>query len=430
MTITPTPPASQALVPWAGCNEPALTEVVVPIKEPHPWLTWMTGNLPTVDHQEVPIGWHVHRGVNPPLDELLARLGYKTRTIEHDSPSGDSEAVEYWSLSTRWDPAQHVWVTVPCSLFLIARGVRDKWEMGDNPQLRDGVAYGWEVVRNKNGVVYKPDGTPKKQPKVKFRAFVQELLQVSETGELSGFTEWFQASMGGYLVDDMLHVFSSQYRALAASNKALRAEGINEPTPFWALSLPTMPAETARRVTSKEGQSKSILPMRSAIPVEAAITREYLDRHRIPHALAQRLVGREEGILLETWAWSIEETEYLLGLKERKTSVANEDEGEIAPANVVDAGPASAPPPTPQPARTSQPAPAPHPGLHRPPAPADDPYISVQQVQILQTLCPQPDLLQRWCSGEPYQVPEPSWLRVSQFLDLMQRLSRPQTPER
>ena len=200
---------SHALTPWdAAANDFGMlvNEVVEPVKEYNPYLSWMTGKLPTIDRQ-MPVGWHVHKGVNPRLDALLTRLGYKHHLIEHENDQGEVELVDYWALNYRWDGSKGPrgeYVLVPVSLFVVARGVRDKREM-KHPQDRDGVAYGWEVNRDKKQqIIYKPNGEPKKTAKLKMRAYIRELLPSPEQtwDDANGFLTWFQISVSGYLVDD------------------------------------------------------------------------------------------------------------------------------------------------------------------------------------------------------------------------------------
>lgn len=275
----------------------------------------MTGKLPTSE-RHLPVGWHVHKGVNPRLDALLEHLGYQHHQIEHESDTGDVELVDYWALNyrRRSPQAQGPYELIPCSLFVIARGIKDKREM-KRPEDRDGVAYGWEVHRNKDGSpVLKADGTPKRTARLKFRAYIHELLPLEEAwwDASSGFLDWFQGSVSGYLVDDLLSAFYAQYRAMRAYNQ--RAGTI---TPYWALSNPMVPATTPRRVTSREnGQSTTIVVMRSLIPSqEREISDAFLQVHRMPDLLQQEVL--QEDVLLDAWHWSQEESAYLEGIKPR-----------------------------------------------------------------------------------------------------------------
>lgn len=307
---------AHALVPFDAADQDLrdlLQDVVEPVKEPNPYRSWMTGKLPTSE-RHLPVGWHVHKGVNPRLDALLERLGYQHHQIEHASETGENELVDYWALNSRRSGPQGPYELVPCSLFVVARGVKDKREM-KRPEDRDGVAYGWEVQRHNDGsLVLKADGTPKKTARLKFRAYIHELLPPEEQwwDASGGFPAWFQASVSGYLVDDMLAVLYAQYRAMRAYNQ--RAGTI---TPYWALSNPTVPASTPRRVTSKEnGQSTTIVGMRSLIPSqERDISEAFLQAHRMPDLLQQEIL--KEDVLLEAWQWSKEESAYLEGIKPR-----------------------------------------------------------------------------------------------------------------
>lgn len=405
---------SHALTPWdAAANDFGMlvNEVVEPVKEYNPYLSWMTGKLPTSDRQ-MPVGWHVHKGVNPRLDALLTRLGYKHHLIEHENDQGEVELVDYWALNYRWDGSKGPrgeYVLVPVSLFVVARGVRDKREM-KHPQDRDGVAYGWEVNRDKKQqIIYKPNGEPKKTAKLKMRAYIRELLPSPEQtwDDANGFLTWFQISVSGYLVDDALMMLYSQYRAMRAYDQRVQARGkTGVKTPYWALANPTVPAEVPRRVQSKEqeGQSTTIIPIRSLIPAEQAITDEFLLQNKITPALQHQLL--QEDVLLETWQWSRDESEYLEGVKPRPTSNrASEDAVTVSGSVVREEAPTA-------PVQATLPAIA-----------DPDPCLDQGQVTVLTMLCGNDARRIRTLCQE-YGVQELAHLRLSQFRAILGRVSQ------
>ena len=402
---------SSALAPWEPPADQSyrdlMSDVVEPIKEPNPSLLWMTGKLPTSDRQ-VPVGWHVHKGVNPALDELLARLKYKHHQIEHQSDqNGEAELVEYWSLNYRWDQALGAYLLVPVSLVVIARGVPDKRQMKDSKN-RHGVAYGWEINRQKDGsIILKDNGEPKRTARLKLRAYIHELLPAPNQAweETNGFLQWFQASISGYLVDDMLGVLYSQYRAMRAydSNQVTTFK-----TPYWGLSNPIIPASSPRRVGTKDGQATSIVPMRSLIPAnEAEISEKFLLQHRIPPALQQELLEGE--VLLDTWAWSVDESEYIEGIKPRPIGARSSQVAPPIAGVVVTEEHPTAPSPAPVPS---------------PLVPEPEPRIDAAQQQVLVTLLAQDQAaVQTLC--QRYQVRALSDLMVSQFRQILLDLSQP-----
>lgn len=398
-------PFSTSLTPFAVPDAYSdLLDTVEPVKEPNPFLTWMTGNLPTADRREMPFGWHVHKGVNPPLDALLTHLKYQSHLIEHLNEKGEGELVEYWALNHRWNGEQNAFVLVPCSLFVLARGVKAAREMNKNPHDRDGVAYGWEVVRDKDKhVVTKPDGSPKKACKVKFRCYIQELLPApdEEWKSANGFLDWFQVSATGYLCDDLLEVLDSLYRARRAYHQLT-----GEKAPYWGLSNPTQPSQKPRIVKSKEGQPKSIITIQSLIPSrEKDIALDFLSQHRISPALQREII--EGDVLMVAWDWSIQESGYLEGIKPRPTG--NQASGEDAvsvPGTVV--------------REESQAAPA----QATLPAIADtDPSLDASQVMVLTMLCGNDaGRIQGIC--QEYSVRELTQLRQSQFRTILVRVSQ------
>lgn len=401
---------NQSLVPWETPEDhnyrDLMTDVVEPIKEANPYLVWMTGKLPTSDRQ-MTVGWHVHKGVNPPLDDLLARLHYQHHQIEHESDNGEIELVDYWALNYRRDPTagsrgEGAYVQAPVSLFVAARGLKDTREMRKDASDRDGIAYGWEIIRDKaKNIVYKSDGTPKKICRVKLRVYIHELLPAPDQrwGESTlGFTKWFHISVNGYLCDDLLGVLYSQYRAMRAYDARLAASGTQGvKTPYWALSNPTVPGETPRRVTSKDGQSTTIIPVRSLIPPrEQDITDEYLRQHRIPKALQEDLLQGE--VLLEAWNWSVEESKFIEGVKPRPTGGSLAEAPIPTTASVVVEEEQSAPVPV-------------------------DPLIDTAQHNVLLMLVSQDQSkIQALC--QECGVTDLAQVRTSQFRELLLKLSQ------
>ena len=214
----PTTQSSTSLTPFDtdfGANE-AGELIVRPTQKPG--LQWMTGKLTTTTF-ETPVGWHIQAEVDPDLDELLASMQVKRYVVQHPSSSnGEAKQVPYRALN---------YGGKPCSLFVITYGVESAREMGKDHQKRFGVAYAWEVVKDKQGQVItkKNSHEPKRQCRVQFRALVHELID-------KGYTDWLQVSISGYLTDDILAAFNDQYRVLDAFDSRMRGKGSQMTAPF------------------------------------------------------------------------------------------------------------------------------------------------------------------------------------------------------
>ncbi len=362
-----------------GANE---TEELIVRPTQKPWLQWMTGKLTTTTF-ETPVGWHIQAEVDPDLDELLASMQVKRYIVQHPSSSnGEAKQVPYWALNAG---------ERPCSLFVIAYGVASSREMDHDHHKRFGIAYGWEVLKDKQGqVIRRRNSTePKRQCRVQFRACVHELVE-------RGYLEWFQVSISGYLTDDILAAFHAQYRVMDAFDGRMRAQGSDVKAPFWAHSIPFVPG-AARFVQPKDGgDGTNIIPMVTQIPRRIEeITIPYLNQHRIPRDLQKRV---REHFLDDAFVWSATRSLEIYGEQD-------------APMSALPAAPlplehktVSTPPPMPLPA-----------------IPAD--AISATQVKWIKDMCDNNlVVIQTWC--EKFQIPDLTHLRSSQFIDLFNLMSQ------
>jgi hypothetical protein len=299
-----------------GFDDPA--QVVKPTLQPNPQLMYMTGNLSTTT-RETAIGWHVPAEVNPALDELLAERGTKRYIVQHKT--GDVRQKPYWNLN--WDGQS-------CSLIVIAYGIKSSWEMGRHLDDRAGVAYGVGIATDRDGKVqiHPKTGQPKKRPQLQLRAFIHELI--GKTAE-EGFNEWFQVGLSNYLIDFMLTALSEQFRVLNAYNGIMKAKGSTNRAQYWGFSIPTVPGES-KDVGPKDGDQTTIFPMVATIPdlpLNAPSTIPYLNSHRIPLHIQQRLRG---GLLDETVVWSIQRSQEIV--EGKQTTTVTEEPIEAQPVEL------------------------------------------------------------------------------------------------
>jgi hypothetical protein len=386
VTAIPAQPTPETIMLDSDFGAGELEDLIVrPTQKP--WLQWMTGKLPTTTF-EATVGWHIQAEVDPDLDEVLASMHTKRYIVQHPpSSNGEAKQVPYWALNAGG---------TPCSLFVIAYGVPSTREMGNDHQKRFGVAYAWEVVKDKQGqvVTKKTSHEPKRQCRVQFRAFVHELVA-------QGYQEWFQVNISGYLTDDILAALHSQYRVLDAFDGRMRAQGSNLEAPFWGFSIPCVPG-TARFVKPKDGgDGTNIIPMVTHIPERVEdISISYLNAHRIPKDLQKRV---REQLLDEAFTWSSMRTLEMYG--ENPLSLLVHQEG---PAPITEEIVA------PSLVKTTLPS-------ALPAIPAD--AITATQVQWITSMCGNnPQVIRAWC--EKFQIPDLAYLRSNQFLDLFNLMSQ------
>jgi hypothetical protein len=285
-------------------------EVVKPTLQPNPQLVYMTGNLTTTS-LEVAVGWHVPADVNPALDELLSARGVKRYIVQHKT--GDVREKPYWNLNANEQT---------CSLIIVAYGIKSSWEMGRHLDDRAGVAYGVGVATDRDGKVKLSEktGQPKKKPQVQLRAFIHEL--VGTTSE-DGFNEWFQVSLSNYVVDDMLIALGEQFRVIDAYNALMKAKGSQNRAQYWGFSIP-MAIGKKKDVGPKDGPKTPIFPMVATIPdlpINERATIGYLNAHRIPLHIQQRL---RDSLLDETVVWSIQRSQEIVTEHKPGTTVTEE----------------------------------------------------------------------------------------------------------
>lgn len=278
--------ASTALVTLDTAFDGGIGEAAIkPVLKENPRLQWFNGLSTTT--MEVAVGWHIEAEVNPLLDEVAARLGVKRYIVQHKTPgkNGEAKHVPFWALSFGQRPV---------SLFVLSLGLQSKWQMNKTDE-RLGLAYGWEVVRTAQGVVeFKPNSTePKRQCKLQFRVFVQELYE-------AGFHEWLQVGLAGYITDDMLGALNEQFRTLAAYAAQTEAKGSRRNAPFYGFALPLV-AGPMKYVGPEKGEKSSIYPMQAQIP--QPVSAQFLMDHMISKDLLTRI---REGLMDETLVWSIE----------------------------------------------------------------------------------------------------------------------------
>lgn len=375
-------------------------------------LQWMTGRLSTTT-LEIPVGWHIEAEVNPHLDEILASLGTKRYVVQHiaPGPNGETRQVPYWALNAGGRS---------CSLIVIAYGIKSAYEMTYNIQERYGIAYGWEVVRDRQGnaIMKKDSAVPKRRCRLQFRTFLHELAA-------HGFEEWLPVSLSGYIIDDMLTAFYDQFRVLAAYRKLRRQEA-----PYWGFAIPMVPGP-ARLVGTEPGEQTTIIPMVTTIPKRVEeIDENYLRHYRIARSLQERI---RDGLLDRTWEWSIRRSREIEGLdtddehhsdtfsgSETATTTIDPSFAET-PVHVVEAEPSI------QPALPHVPvSSASHPGSGSTSLPQDanDPPITAVHVNWIKRACHEDaQTIAAWC--RIFNVSDLSHLRASQFTELLNRMSTP-----
>lgn len=291
-------------------------EAIKPVLQEHPRLQWFNGLSTTT--MEMAVGWHIQTDVNPQLDEVAASLSLKRYIVQHKTTgqNGEAKQLPYWSLNFGQKPA---------SLFVISLGLQSKRQMNQTDD-RLGIAYGWEVVRDSQGeVVYKPNSEePKKQCKLQFRAFVQELYA-------AGFQEWLQVGIAGYLTDFMLAALDEQFRTLEAYGSHTESEGgTRRNAPFFGFSIPMVPGPV-KMVGPQNGEKSPIYPMVAQIPQQ--IDRPFLTDHMVPRDL---LLLLRKGLLDETVLWSVERSSEINQGKATSEEHPDYEDGVVNGAVVVE----------------------------------------------------------------------------------------------
>lgn len=227
-----------------------------------PLMQWATG-LQTADRR-LYAGWLVPCQQSDTLDEALSVAGYEPVVIRH----GNGNQIAHWAIEY-------------ANLFVLAEGVQSLVEMKHTSD-RYGIAFGWKQL---------PDG--RWQSQLRFRAHLQELLQV-------GYTEPLLISVKSTLTSDLITALTRQYAVLDAVD-AIRREQGRPPmgAPFYACSIPIGPGEEVARGSA---QTKAITPPVAKIP--EVITRDYLKARW----MRREWVGLIEGQLDATIAWSVAES--------------------------------------------------------------------------------------------------------------------------
>jgi hypothetical protein len=380
ITVPPTQPSTTftAFDADFGANE-AGELVVRPTQKP--WLQWMAGKLTTTTF-ETPVGWHIQADADPDLDEVLASMNTRCYIVQHPSDDGEPKLVPYWALN---------YGGKPCSLFVIANGVESTREMEKDHQRRFGIAYAWQVMKDKQGqVIRKKNSTePKRQCRIQFRAFIHELVA-------KGDSDWFQVSISGYLTEDILTAFFNQYRVMDAFDSRMRARGSEIIAPFWGFSIPFVPGDSRFVKLKDGGDGTNIIPMVTQIPKRIEdITNQYLNEHRIPKDHQDRI---RERLLDDAFVWSSLRSMEMYGDLPMQMQVV------APPIETTASEPASTPLPASRPAPTKD-------------------AISATQVKWIKDTCGNnPAIIQSWC--EKFQIPDLSHLHSSQFIDLLNLMSQ------
>ncbi len=244
-----------------------------------PLLQWSTG-LQTKERR-IYAGWLAEAGRLEELDAAMEQAGFAQITIKH----GSGNMVTHWAVET-------------ANLFVVAEGVQSIGEMKHTPE-RYGIAFGWRTLEG-----------GRQQSVLRFRAFVQELLQV-------GFAEPLLVTVKSTLTGDLIAALTRQYDVLDAVD-VFRAQD-RKPAlnpPFYACAIPLGPgAEVARGSV----QTKEITPMVARIPTP--VTKEHIRAHWIK----RDWVALIEGMLDDTIAWSTT-TSKLIGAGEEQGGGPVEEE--------------------------------------------------------------------------------------------------------
>lgn len=203
-------------------------------------------------------------------------------------------------LATRYVPTLLVthWAVETANLFVVAEGVQSIAEMKHTPE-RYGIAFGWRTLEG-----------GRQQSVLRFRAFIQELLQV-------GFAEPLLVTVKSTLTGDLIAALTRQYDVLDAVD-VFRAQDRKPPLnpPFYACAIPLGPgAEVARGSV----QTKEITPPVARIPTP--ISKEHIRARWIK----RDWVALIEGMLDETIAWSTT-TSKLIGAGEEQGNGQVEEE--------------------------------------------------------------------------------------------------------
>ncbi|GHP00685.1 hypothetical protein KSF_107320 [Reticulibacter mediterranei] len=302
----------------------SIDDVVQPTLEENPWLKWMTGNLSTTD-RKVAVGWHVRSGVNPVLDRLLTAMGVEHYVVQHKT--GNERLVPYWNLS--WDGH-------PCSLIVVAYGVKSPWQMKRDLGDRAGIAYGVGTARDDEGNIQYKDGSdqPKQRPQMQLRAFVHELVGTNERPE-EGFNEWFKVSVSNYMVDHLYRVLNAQYPVIDAYNAIMMAKQNPNRAKYWGFSIPTGIGEEGQDVGPDKDHQSTIIPMVPQIPplrVGTPETIAYLNTRRIPLHIQRRLL---DSLLEETVVWSMQRSvEIVEGKQDQAMTVITEEPITVTPVQL------------------------------------------------------------------------------------------------
>ncbi len=187
-----------------------------------PLLQWSTG-LQTTDRR-VYVGWLAQVERNSALDGAMERAGFNQVTIRH----GSGNIVTHWAVEIG-------------NMFVVADGVQSISEMQHTTD-RYGIAFGWG----------RHPTTGRQQSQIRFRAFLQELLDV-------GFQEPLLVTAKGTLTGDVIAALTQQYEVLDAVD-SFRKESGKPPlnAPFYACSIPLGPGQEVARGTT---QTKEITPI-------------------------------------------------------------------------------------------------------------------------------------------------------------------------
>jgi hypothetical protein len=216
----------------------------------------------------------------------MEEAGFSKVTIKH----GSGNLVTHWAVET-------------ANLFVIADGVQSISEMQHTTD-RFGIAFGWRTLQG-----------GRQQSQIRFRAFLQELLEF-------GFTEPLLVTAKGTLTGDIINALTRQYEVLDAVD-AIRKQQGKPPMnpPFYACSIPLGPGQDVTRGTG--GQTKEITPIVARIPTQ--ITKDYV----LAHWIKKPLVAMIESMMDQTVSWSVS-TSTLISSGEDAAGVTPAEEEPVA----------------------------------------------------------------------------------------------------
>ena len=260
-------------------------------------LHWFNGLI--VIEGGTAIGWHIRKGIDPRVDETLSAMNIPFYSVQHKTPDKDGSTAPkpYWALKS-------------CSLVIVAQGVQAMRQMNKTDE-RFGIAFAWAPETDEKGHPVpskKADGSFKKMPTLKLRAFVHEMARY-------GYFEWFPLTLTGYMVDELLAALNVQFRALDAYHAERLGKGSQGGyPPFFSLSIPLGPARQPKMV----GEPPNLSPIYPTVAdVPETVTTEYLVQHMVPKELWALLNQRddEHGLTLveRTFFWSMDESKTLAG---------------------------------------------------------------------------------------------------------------------